>query len=57
MAKEAKMVKVVLLRDFWPSESTDTDNRVRAGEIIELSESDAKRAMAAGLASFEGLSD
>lgn len=57
MAKEAKTVKVKLTRDFWPNESTDTDNRVKAGEIIELSESDAKRAMAAGLASFEGLGD
>lgn len=57
MAKEAKKIRIRLLRDFWPEESTDSDNRVRAGEVIDVDEKAAKIAMESGLASFEGVAD
>ena len=51
MAKAAKL-KIKLIRDYWFKE----DERTLAGTVVEVDEATAKKALDAGLASFESLS-
>ena len=51
MAKATKL-KIKLIRDYWFKEN----ERTVAGTVVEVDEATAKKAMDAGLASFEGLS-
>ena len=53
MAKSAAKVKIKLTRDYWP----EADVRVKAGEVIEVAEADAKTVIASGLAVFEGVAE
>ena len=50
MAKAQKL-KIKLVRDYW----FEADVRTLAGTVVDVDEATAKKAMDAGLASFEGL--
>lgn len=50
MAKATK-IKIKLVRDYWFEENV----RTAAGTVVEVDEATAKKALDAGLASFESL--
>ena len=52
MAKATKL-KIKLIRDYWFKD----DERTPAGTVVEVDEATAKKALDAGLASFESLAD
>jgi hypothetical protein len=50
MAEAAQTIKVMVLRDFWKEPNADgTENRVRAGEVIEVSIDAAFEGVEAGM--------